>query len=142
MHERGHGLGRDAHAGVACQTVDDCARGHILAELKGGVGGKYILGNANLSLRDIFGLLQEITGIPAPRVRLPYTPVLVAAWLNEGLSRITGREPLIPLAGVQMAAHHMYFDSGRAVRELGLAQTPVKKSLQQAVEWFRMNGYA
>ena len=128
--------------GLNLIAVEDCARGHILAELKGGVGGKYILGNANLSLRDIFGLLQEITGIPAPRVRLPYTPVLVAAWLNEGLSRITGREPLIPLAGVQMAAHHMYFDSGRAVRELGLAQTPVKKSLQQAVEWFRMNGYA
>lgn len=128
--------------GLNLIAVEDCARGHILAELKGAVGCKYILGNANLSLRDIFGMLQEITGIPAPRVRLPYTPVLIAAWLNAGLSRITGREPLIPLAGVRMAAHHMYFDSGRAVRELGLPQTPVMKSLEQAVEWFRMNGYA
>jgi dihydroflavonol-4-reductase len=68
--------------------------------------------------------------------------VLVAAWLNEGVSRITGFDPLIPLAGVQMAAHHMYFDSKRAVRELGLPQTPVKESLERAVEWFRANGYA
>ncbi|MDD2542444.1 MAG: NAD-dependent epimerase/dehydratase family protein [Desulfuromonadaceae bacterium] len=127
--------------GLNLIAVEECARGHILAEQKGCPGRKYILGNANLSLRDIFTMLQEITGIPAPRVRLPYTPVLMAAWLNEGFSRITGHEPLIPLAGVRMAAHHMYFDSGRAVRELGLSQTPVKNALERAVEWFRINGY-
>ncbi|NTW99539.1 MAG: NAD-dependent epimerase/dehydratase family protein [Geobacteraceae bacterium] len=89
--------------GLNLIDVEDCARGHILAEQKGCPGRKYILGHANLSLRDIFMILQEITGISAPKVRLPYAPVLVAAWLNEGLSRVTGREPLIPLAGVRMA---------------------------------------
>lgn len=128
--------------GLNLIDVEECARGHILAEQKGSPGRKYILGNANLSLCDIFRMLQEITGISAPKVRLPYAPVLVAAWLNEGLSRITGREPLIPLAGVRMAAHHMYFDSGRAVRELGLPQTPVTAALERAIEWFRTNGYA
>ena len=128
--------------GLNLIAVEDCARGHILAEQKGQIGCKYILGNVNLSLRDIFRMLQEITGIPAPKIRLPYTPVLVAAWLNERLSRISGREPLIPLAGVQMAAHHMYFDSGRAIRELGLPQTPVVEALKRAVEWFRTKNYA
>ena len=127
--------------GLNLIAVEECARGHILAERKGVAGCKYILGNANVSLCDIFRMLQEITGIPAPKVRLPYAPVLAAAWLNEGLSRITGREPLIPLAGVRMAAHHMYFDSGKAVRELGLPQTPVYEALERAVEWFRTNGY-
>lgn len=122
--------------------VEECARGHILAEQKGIIGRKYILGNTNLSLCDIFKMLQEITGIPAPKVRLPYAPVLVAAWLNEGFSRITGREPLIPLAGVRMAAHHMYFDSGRAIRELGLPQMPVRDALERAVSWFRTHNYA
>jgi dihydroflavonol-4-reductase len=128
--------------GLNLIAVEECARGHILAEQKGSTGSKYILGNSNLSLCDIFKMLQDITGLPAPKVRLPYAPVLVAAWLNEGLSRITGREPLIPLAGVRMAAHHMYFDSGKAVRELGLPQTPVTDALARAVEWFRMYGYA
>ena len=127
--------------GLNLIAVEECARGHVLAEQKGCIGRKYILGNSNLSLCDIFGMLQKITGIPAPKVRLPYAPVLAAAWLNEGLSRITGREPLIPLAGVRMAAHHMYFDSGRAVRELGLPQTPVTEALERAVEWFRTKGY-
>jgi dihydroflavonol-4-reductase len=128
--------------GLNLIAVEDCARGHILAELNGCPGRKYILGNVNLSLCDIFKMLQEITGIPAPKVRLPYAPVLLAAWLNEGLSRLTGREPLIPLSGVRMAAHHMYFDSERAVSELGLPQTPVTEALERSVEWFRSNGYA
>lgn len=128
--------------GLNLIAVEECARGHILAELKGCPGRKYILGNANISLCGLFKMLQEITGIPAPKVRLPYAPVLMAAWMNEGFSRLTGREPLIPLAGVQMAAHHMYFDSGRAVQDLGLPQSPVQEALMRAVEWFRTNGYA
>ena len=71
--------------GLNLIAVEECARGHILAEQKGRPGRKYILGNANLSLCDIFRMLQDITGIPAPKIRLPYAPVLAAAWLNEGL---------------------------------------------------------
>lgn len=128
--------------GLNIIAVEDCARGHILAEQKGVVGTKYILGNTNLTLCAIFEILEELTGLSAPRFKLPYAPILLAAHLNEGLSRITGREPLIPLAGVQMAAKFMYFDSSRAVRELGLPQTPVRSALLRAVEWFRANGYA
>lgn len=127
--------------GLNIIAVEDCARGHLLAEQQGTIGQKYILGNANLTLREIFAILAEITGLPAPKVRLPYAPILLAAYINEGLSKITGREPLIPLAGVQMAAKFMYFDSSRAVRELGLPQTPVREALQRAVEWFRQHGY-
>ncbi len=122
--------------------VEDCARGHILAAEKGRVGQKYILGNRNLTLREIFGLLEKLTGIPAPRVRLPYTPILLAAYANEALSRLTGKEPLIPLAGVQMAKKFMYFDTAKAVRELALPQTPVEEALKRAIDWFRSNDYA
>lgn len=128
--------------GLNIIAVEDCARGHILAEQNGQVGRKYILGNSNLTLREIFAMLAEITGLPAPKIRLPYKPILLAAYVNEGISRLTGREPLIPLAGVQMAAKFMYFDSSRAIRELGLPQTPVHDALQRAVGWFRQNGYA
>jgi len=128
--------------GLNIIAVEDCARGHILAEQKGEIGRKYVLGNTNLTLREIFAILAEITGLSAPKVRLPYTPILLAAYINEGLAKITGREPLIPLAGVQMAAKFMYFDPSRAIRELGLPQTPVREALQRAVEWFRHNGYA
>jgi dihydroflavonol-4-reductase len=128
--------------GLNIIAVEDCARGHILAERAGRIGEKYILGNTNLTLREIFGLLEQITGIPAPKIRLPYVPILLAAYVNEGIARITGKEPLIPLTGVRMAAKFMFFDSTKAVRELGLPQTSVRDALQRAVDWFRANGYA
>lgn len=128
--------------GLNLIAVEDCARGHILAADKGTIGEKYILGNRNLTLQEIFSILEDLTGLPAPKVRLPYTPILLAAYLNEGLSRLTGKEPLIPLAGVQMARKFMFFDATKAVLELGLPQTPVEQALERAISWFRINGYA
>lgn len=128
--------------GLNIIDVEDCAKGHVLAATRGRVGEKYILGNENLTLRQIFELLEEISGIRAPKVRLPYTPILIAAYMNEAISKLTRKEPLIPLAGVQMARKFMYFDSSKAVRELGLPRQPVMVSLQKAVDWFRSEGYA
>lgn len=127
--------------GLNLIAVEDCARGHILAAQKGRIGSKYILGNRNLTLRDIFAMLERLTGMPAPRVRLPYWPILLAAYCNEGLSRLTGREPLIPLAGVQMARKFMFFDATKAINELGLPQTSVESALGRAVDWFMDHGY-
>jgi dihydroflavonol-4-reductase len=130
------------NTGLNVIDVEDCARGHILAATHGRIGEKYILGNENLTLQQIFSMLAEITGLPAPRVRLPYAPILVAAYINEAIARCSGNEPLIPLAGVQMARKFMFFDSAKAVQELGLPQRPAVEALRKAVEWFRANGYA
>jgi dihydroflavonol-4-reductase len=127
--------------GLNVIDVEDCARGHLLAARHGRIGEKYILGGENLTLQHIFAMLEQITGLSAPRLRLPYTPILIAAYINEALSRCTGREPLIPLAGVQMARKFMFFDSAKAVRELGLPQRPAVEALRKAVEWFRNHGY-
>lgn len=128
--------------GLNIIDVEDCARGHILAAQRGRVGEKYILGNENLTLKQIFAILEKIAGLPAPKVRLPYYPILLAAYVNEALAACTGKEPLIPLAGVQMARKFMFFNSSKAINELGLPQRPVSESLTKAVEWFRSMGYA
>lgn len=128
--------------GLNLVHVRDVAQGHLLAEEKGRLGEKYILGNENLSLSEIFGLLAEITGLPAPQMRLPYWPILALAYANEfWASYITKKPPRMPLAGVQMAKKFMYFDSGKAIRELGLPQTPVRRALEEAVAWFEEYGY-
>ena len=121
--------------------VNDVAQGHLLALERGRVGEKYILGNQNLTLAEIFALLEKVSGIPAPRFRLPYYPILCLGYLFETLSRITGREPLVPYEGVKMARKFMYFDASKAVRELGLPQTSVELALAEAVAWFRDHGY-
>lgn len=128
--------------GLNIVHVKDVARGHLLAEEKGRVGKKYILGNENLSLSAILKLLAEISGRRAPRVKLPYWPVLAMACVNEcWATYISHKPPRMPLTAVRMARKYMYFDNSKAVKELGLTLTPVRQALEDAVEWFREHGY-
>jgi len=122
--------------------VRDVAVGHILAAEKGRVGERYILGNAegNLTMREAFAVLAEISGVPAPKFRVPYAVALMAAHVDETVSKFTGKPPKAPLAGVRMARYKMFFNPAKAIRELGLPQTPPRQALADAVEWFRKNG--
>ena len=122
--------------------VRDVAVGHILAAEKGCVGERYILGNAqgNWTMKQAFSVLEEVSGVPAPRVRLPYSLALGAAYADEALSLVTRRPPKAPLAGVRMARHKMYFNPAKAIRELGLPQTSPRQALADAAEWFRRAG--
>jgi len=122
--------------------VSDVAEGHLLALERGRIGQKYILGNQNLTLAEIFRLLEKVSRIPAPHYRLPYHPILFLAYLGKALSRLTGREPFIPYEGVKMARKFMFFDASKAVRELHLPQTSVEGALAEAVAWYRDHGYA
>jgi dihydroflavonol-4-reductase len=124
--------------------VRDVAAGHILAAEKGRPGERYILGNArgNLTMREAFGHLERISGVPAPRTRIPYGVALGAAYVSEALARFTGTPPKAPLAGVRMARYMMFFNPEKAIRELDLPQTAPEEALRDAVEWFRKHGYA
>ena len=123
--------------------VRDVAIGHILAAEKGRVGERYILGNANgnWTMKQTLDVLAEITGLGAPKVRIPYFVALFYAYIGEAIARITGKPPRAPLAGVRMSRHKMYFNPAKAIRELGLPQTPPRKAFEDAVEWFKSNGY-
>lgn len=128
--------------GLNIVHVRDVARGHILAMEKGRIGERYILGGENLTLKQIGDLLADISGLPCPKHKVPYFVALVAAHCSELSARLFGGEPTIPLAGVRLAKHKMFFDSSKAVRELGLPQTPAREALRDAVLWFREHGYA
>lgn len=123
--------------------VRDVAVGHILAAEKGRIGERYILGNAegNWTMKQAFDVLAEITGLPAPKFQVPYSVALMAAHVDETISKLTGKAPKAPLAGVRMAKYKMFFNPEKAIRELGIPQTPPKKALSDAVEWFRQHGY-
>jgi dihydroflavonol-4-reductase len=127
--------------GLNLIDVRDVAAGHLLAAAKGKVGQRYILGNRNLTLKEILDTLAQLTGLPSPTLRLPHWIPLTVAAADTALSRLTGRAPRVSLESVRMSTHKMFFDAGKAVRELGLPQTPVEEPLARAVEWFRTNGY-
>jgi len=128
--------------GLNLVHVADVARGHLLAASLGRPGEKYILGGENHSLTEIFRMLERITGIRAPRLRAPHALVYLVALASEGMACATGHPPRVPLTGARIARKHMYFSPEKAVRELGLFQTPVEQALRDAVDWFVVHGYA
>lgn len=127
--------------GLNFVAVRDVALGHWLAATKGKTGERYLLGGDNMTLSGFLAALGEIAQKKPPRVRLPYKPVLFAAWMNECLSRITGQCPLIPITAVRMARHYMFFDCTKAEKELGLSKTPVTDAIREAISWYEENGY-
>ena len=129
--------------GMNLVDVDDVAVGHVRAMERGRVGERYILGNTNLTLQEIFAILSRLTGRPAPRLKLPRNAILPLAYANRWIAdHLTHQTPRIPLDGVKMAKYRMHYDCSKALRELALPQTPVDIALQKAVRWFRDHGYA
>ena len=123
--------------------VRDVAIGHILAAEKGRPGERYILGHAdgNWTMKQALDVLAEISSLPAPKFQVPYHLALLAAHIDEAVSRLTGKPPKAPLAGVRMARYKMFFNPGKAIRELALPQTPPRQALADAIAWFQNHGY-
>jgi dihydroflavonol-4-reductase len=121
--------------------VEECASGHLLVAEKGKVGERYLLGAENLTLKSLLDTLAEITGLPAPKMKIPHGVALGVAYANTAFSRMIGREPGIPVEGVKIAQHLMFVDASRAPRELGFKGGSVRAALERAVRWYEANGY-
>jgi dihydroflavonol-4-reductase len=127
--------------GLNLIDVRDVAAGHLLAAEKGRPGERYILGHRDMTLKEILDALARLTGLPAPRVRLPHWVPLGFAYAASAVSRVTGRPPRATPEAVRMSRHRMFFAATKAVRELGLPQSPIEPALARAVNWFTGHGY-
>jgi dihydroflavonol-4-reductase len=121
--------------------VEECAAGHLLVSEKGTVGERYLLGAENLTLKSVLDILAEITGLPAPSLKIPHRLALGVAYAETAFSRLIGREPQIPVEGVKIARHMMFVDCSRAKRELGFQTVAVSAAFDRAVRWYEANGY-
>lgn len=129
--------------GLNLVDVKQCAEGHVAALEKGRSGERYILGGENLTLKQILDKLAAITGLPSPKVKVPYVLALATGVVDEIYTgRIRGREPRATIDAVRMGRKKMFASSAKAERELGWKVVPVDDALRRAVAWFKENGYA
>lgn len=128
--------------GMNIVDVEAVAQGHLLAAERGQVGERYILGGENLPLKTVLDLLCEVTGRKPKHRRIPYGVALGWAYVDVSLARLLpGRIPLATPEKVRISRQFEYYDSGKAVRELGYPLMPAKEALEKAVRWYRENGY-
>lgn len=121
--------------------VEECAAGQLLVSDKGKFGQRYLLGAENLTLKQVLDTLANITGLSAPKLKIPHGLALGVAYANTAFSRLLGREPGIPVEGVKIAQHMMFVDAKRAQKELGFKPGSVAAAFERAVRWYVDNGY-
>ena len=126
--------------GLNIVDVEDVAAGHLLAAERGRPGEKYILGGENLTLKQVLDLLSEVSGLPTGRLHIPHGVALAFAYLDTAVARLNPRHvPTATPDKVRLSRQKEYYDSSKAIRELGFTQTPAREALRKAVEWYRGN---
>lgn len=121
--------------------VEDAAEGHVLAEERGVVGERYILGNYNLTYKDFYNEVTELAGLPRIRRKLPDAIILATAWAMERYAGYTREPPLATVKAARYASRRVWFDTTKARTRLALPRTPLRHTIERAIRWFRANGY-
>jgi dihydroflavonol-4-reductase len=124
-----------AYVDGAINIVDaeDVARGHLLAEERGRVGERYILGNRNFTLDRLFADLGRLSGVEPPALKLPLPAALALA---AALERLPGRPPITAVE-VRGASLWWAFRSTKAKRELGYQPSHHEDTLEATIAWYR-----
>jgi len=130
------------NAVISLADVDDVARGHLQALEKGRIGERYILcNNRAYELKELFSILEQISGVPAPKLKVPYPFLISYLYFDEALSYLFKKQPLFSTRTVEFCRSSIVFDNSKAARELGYTTTPLITTLAKAVNWYKDNGY-
>lgn len=116
-------------------AVEDVARGHVLAALRGKSGTRYVLGSENLEWTQIHRLISEIGGVAGPMLRANHTTAFLAATAQELFSWVTRTRPLSTRTQAAMVGRYYWYAHDRAAAELGYAPRPAREALAGAVAW-------
>jgi dihydroflavonol-4-reductase len=128
--------------GFSVVDVDDVARGAILAMERGRTSERYILAGENVTVKQLFDLMAELTGLRAPSIKLPVGVLRVIAAGMELVSRVTGRRPMIDPSQVdEFGGRYAYFDSAKAVRELGYSFLSARETVRRTIAWIVERGF-
>jgi dihydroflavonol-4-reductase len=131
--------------------VQDVARGHLLADERGSVGERYILGNRNFTLDRLLADLARLSGVEPPAIKLPVTLALALARAVQSLP--VGQAQAVPLplplpplgvpvsvpspVEVRAVSLNWAFRNIKAKRELGWTTSPHEDCLEETIAWYR-----
>ena len=119
----------------------DVGVGHVRAAEAGRVGERYLLAGQNVSLKEFGALACRELGLSPPRWKIPTVGAYLAACGVELFAAVTGREPLFTREEARRIRGGYLLDGSKAVRELGMPQTPPAEAVRRAVQWFRQQGH-
>jgi dihydroflavonol-4-reductase len=124
-----------AYVDGALNIVDaeDVAQGHLLADERGEVGERYILGNRNFTLDRLFADLARLSGVEPPALKLPLGAALALARAAE----LAPGRPAVTTIEVRASSLWWAFRSTKAKRELDWRPAHHEDTLQTTIDWYR-----
>lgn len=121
----------------------DVALAMVAAAERGRRGERYLAAGRHMTMAELLKVYEQVTGIPAPKGKLPPLLLLLIATVSEAMARMTGKPTLLSLATVRLMlreAERTRFDPAKSERELGLTFRPIAETLRDEIAWFRARG--
>jgi dihydroflavonol-4-reductase len=127
--------------GMCVADIDAVVQGHLAAAERGRTGERYILGGENLSHRRIAQVVAQVVGRRAPRLVVPSVMLRPAAAAVDTWNNVSRRPPLISGEQVRLSGVNFFFNSSKAMRELGYPLMPFRDAARKAFAWYQEHGY-
>jgi dihydroflavonol-4-reductase len=128
--------------GFGLVDAEDVARGSIFAMERGRDRERYILSSEDLTVKEMFDVLAELTGLPAPKLKLPVPVLRIVAGGMELLSKITGSRPMLDRSQIdEFAGKYGYLANGKSKRELGCTYLPARDTIRRTLAWLIDRGF-
>jgi dihydroflavonol-4-reductase len=108
-------------------------------EKEDNIGEKYLVGKEQLSFHEINRMISDISGVPLPALRLPNGLVKMNAALLTWLADLVKKPPMrgMSVDQIRTMCEGFQFDGSKAERELGIAYTPIRTALEEAIASYR-----
>lgn len=121
--------------------VRDVAVGHILAAEKGKTGETYILSGQRLTLKKLMSMLEDLTGIPAPKHKLPQWLAYAVAFVTPVYYKLSGNKPVFTTYSLKTVKGNSFISHKKASEELGFSPRPIRETIEDNIKWFKENNY-
>lgn len=121
--------------------VNDVAHAICNALTMGRIGEMYILGNENLSYKEATGIIAQAAGVKPPSLKVPSFLVKLAGRAGSLMGKISGKAPKISYPVAKISLIDQYYSVAKARKELNLPATPIQTAVEDAIQWFKENGY-
>ncbi len=115
----------------------DAAAAFISALERGKHQEKYLLGAANMTFEHFFGRLERLSGVSAPKLKVPKQLAVAGSSFISSVYKNWGRTSPVAPNEVQQAEYFWYFDSSKAANELSFAPRDPQETLQDTITYLR-----
>lgn len=122
----------------------DVAACQLSAALRGRRGERYLAAGRHCTMADLATLLEQVSGVPAPRRRIPLFALRALGLASEGIARLTGKPALLSWATVKLLASEQdrsHFNHRKSIAELGLELRPLTETLRDEIDWYRQHDW-